>query len=82
MVQPSLPPYVSHSFSALSPLINSVLPVIVSVFSAVVLYSNVNYIALTTNTDSFAYNGDGFPAPFSQFSLAVSIITIVTLMPM
>ncbi|KAI0343825.1 hypothetical protein BDW22DRAFT_1428355 [Trametopsis cervina] len=64
------------------PWFNRLSLLIVSVFSAVVLYSNVNYIALTTNTDSFAYNGDGFPAPFSQFSLAVSIITIVTLMPM
>ncbi|KAI0700307.1 hypothetical protein BC835DRAFT_1412109 [Cytidiella melzeri] len=62
------------------PWFHRIVFLLVSIFSAIVLRSNINYIALTTNSDAFdvyTVTAD----PFSQFGLAVSIITLITLIP-
>lgn len=70
------------------PLLRLLTFLFLSIFSSVVVFANVNYITITTNPDSFLSVGsvdiwpaDG-PAPFSAFSLAVAIITLVTIWPM
>ncbi|KAI0761859.1 hypothetical protein BC629DRAFT_986596 [Irpex lacteus] len=65
------------------PWVQRISLILLSVFSAIVIRSEINSISLRTNPNAvLVYSPTGSPDPFSQFGLAVAIITIVTLLPL
>ncbi|KAI0087213.1 hypothetical protein BDY19DRAFT_308332 [Irpex rosettiformis] len=57
--------------------------ILLSIFSAIVIRSEVDFISLRTNPDdALVFSPTGRPDPFAQFGLAVGIITVSTLLPL